>query len=409
MTGRLRSLLTPEFLRIVWVSFAAVAAGFFLFPAAPFRLRGLGAPPAAAGWFLGGLTYGSAVAAAWTGGLSDVFGRRRVLASAGALLAALAIVYAFVPDWRVLVAFSIPHGVVWSALLTACNSEVVRTVPEARRAEGIAYYGLAGNLAIAVAPAAGIWLLDRSWPALCALIALLDLAVALLALRLSPDPPVAPGWLARLAPHRAIDFRTLRVAAALLLASFGYGGLTSFAALLAEERGIAPKGIFFTAFAGTVVCVRPFVAPWLDRRGPRRALPAAFLVVTAGLAVAGLPTAAWHLVAAAVVYGAGFSLLGPAFMTWTIDNVDGQRRGAAFGALLAAFDLGIGSGSIVMGTLVERLGFAGGFGVAALVSLAAWPYLLWAERRSGFSRRQARHGESGAAEDALEPLDPQLG
>ena len=35
----------------------------------------------------------------------------------------------------------------------------------------------------------------------------------------------------------------------LFLVSFGYGGITSFAALFAERSGVAPKGIFFTVFA----------------------------------------------------------------------------------------------------------------------------------------------------------------
>jgi MFS family permease len=379
-----RPLFTSSFLRIWWVSFSGATAGFLLFPSAPFRLRDLAAPPEAVGWFLGGLTYGSALAAAWTGALADLVGRRRMLLGAGALLAALAASYAWVADWRLLVLLSLPNGVVWSALLTSGNSEMLRIVPPERRAEGIAYYGLATNLAIALAPATGIWLLERSWPALCATIAALWAGVALLAARLEPDLPVAADVWARLAPQRAIDFRTLRVAGALLLGSFGYGGVTSFVALFAEERGIAPKGIFFTAFAVTIFALRPAIAPLIDRWGPRRALPVGLVVVALGLAATALPRARWELVCAAVIYGFGFSILGPAFTAWSIDNVDPGRRGAAFGALLAAFDLGIGSGSLLMGTLVARAGFPAAFLVSAALALGAWPYLLWAEKRSGF-------------------------
>jgi predicted MFS family arabinose efflux permease len=84
------------------------------------------------------------------------------------------------------------------------------------------------------------------------------------------------------------------------------------------------------------------------------------------------------------VFGAGFSLLGPAFTSWTVENVDPERRGAAFGALLAAFDLGIGLGSFAFGIVVTRFGWSTAFLGAALLALLAWPYLLWAERRSGF-------------------------
>src|SRR5262245_59236843 len=187
MSARVRSLFTPEFLRLWVISLAASGAGFQIFPTAPFRLRELGAPPEAVGWFLGGLTFGSASAAAWTGALADVLGRRRLLIGAGLLLALCAAAYAVIPSWPLLVALAVPHGVVWSSLLVSANSELMRVVPAERRAEGIAYYGLATNLSIAVAPALGFFLLERGWGSLCASLVVLDLAVAALALALGPD------------------------------------------------------------------------------------------------------------------------------------------------------------------------------------------------------------------------------
>lgn len=404
MAPRFLNLFTPAFLRVCGVSFAAFGAGFFLFPTAPFRLRELGAPPEAAGWFLGGLTYGSALAAAWTGAIGDVLGRRRVMTTAGLLMALLAAIYWAIDDWRWLVAFAVPHGVVWSSLLTATNSELFRVLPEDRRAEGFAYYAMTPNLAIAIAPPLGLALIQRSWPALCATIAGLNLLVAWTASRLDADGPVADGWRRELEPRRAIDWRTLRVGGALFLGSFGYGGVTSFAALQAESQGITPKGIFFTAFGVTILCSRPFVGPWLDRFGSRRALPFSFVTVTLGLAAAGWPSERWQVILVAILYGLGFAALGPAFMAWTADNIGAARRGAGFGALLAAFDLGIGSGSIALGPIVERWGYGAGFSVSAGLALLAWPYLLWAERRSGFLRTRAADGH-----EPIEAPDPQLG
>ena len=384
MPARIRALFTPAFLRIWWVSFSATGAGFLLFPAAPFRLRALGAPPEAAGWFLGFLTYGSAFAATWTGALGDVLGRRRVLVAAGLVLATFGAAYAFVHDWRWLVALAVPHGVVWSGLLTSANSAALHAIPAQRRAEGIGWFAVAGTIAVATAPAAGLWMLERSWPALCTAIVVLDLGVAAFALRLAPDPPPPPDLWRHLAPHRAVDWRTLRVAVAMLLSSFGYGGLTSFVALFAEARGIAPKGVFFTAFAATLLVSRPFLSPLVDRRGPRRAIPIALCVVALGLALAALPRTRLEMIGVGVVYGLGFAVLGPAFTAWIADNVEAARRGAAFGALLAAFDLGIGTGSLALGAVVEHAGFEAAFFLSAGLALLSWPYLLWAERRAGF-------------------------
>ena len=61
-------------------------------------------------------------------------------------------------------------------------------------------------------------------------------------------------------------------------------------------------------------------------------------------------------------------------------NVTPERRGAAFGAILAAFDSGIGVGSTSMGWIIQHYGFRSAFGVAAAISALALPYFLFAER-----------------------------
>jgi dipeptide/tripeptide permease len=61
--------------------------------------------------------------------------------------------------------------------------------------------------------------------------------------------------------------------------------------------------------------------------------------------------------------------------------VSPARRGAAFGAILFAFDTGVGSGSISAGWLIEHHGFRAAFGTAAVLAALAAPYFLFTERR----------------------------
>jgi predicted MFS family arabinose efflux permease len=65
-------------------------------------------------------------------------------------------------------------------------------------------------------------------------------------------------------------------------------------------------------------------------------------------------------------------------------HVAASRRGAAFGAMLAAFDAGIGVGSSAMGWLTHAHGFRAGFLAAAVIAAMALPWFLFAERRLGF-------------------------
>ena len=62
-------------------------------------------------------------------------------------------------------------------------------------------------------------------------------------------------------------------------------------------------------------------------------------------------------------------------------RVEERRRAAAFGSILAAFDTGIGTGSMAIGWMIGRFGFEFGFGVAAALAALALPYFLFVERR----------------------------
>jgi MFS family permease len=382
MSAGREPIFTPRFLGLCLLSFTAAAGAFALLPAVPFRIRALGGGTATSGFFLGALTYASAFSAPWTGALGDRVGRRRLLRAAGVVIAALAVAYALIPVWWVLVLLAVPHGVLWSGLLTSASAYVADVVPATRRAEAIAYHGMSTTLAIALAPAAGFWLAERDWRFLCGALVVANLAIAIGAGALPGAPPPAPaGPAVPFFSHRTVAWEVVAVGGTLFLVALGYGGLTSFSSQYAVARGIAPKEIYFTSFAWTIVLARPLVGPRVDRFGARRSLPFAILLAAAGLAALPLSASRGGMIAVGMLFGAGFSFFYPAFAALVLDRTPPERRGAAFGAMLAAFDTGIGTGSIVAGPLVASFGYGVAFGGAALAALAAWPFLRWAEPR----------------------------
>ena len=88
-------------------------------------------------------------------------------------------------------------------------------------------------------------------------------------------------------------------------------------------------------------------------------------------------------------------------------HVDPARRGAAFGSILAAFDTGIGTGSVVIGCIVQHYGYQPAYAAAALLAALALPYFLTVEpgccrptRRcmpSGLHRLNQYHLPGGAS------------
>ena len=371
-------LFTPYFFVMCGFTFTVFLSAFQLLPTAPFHILDLGGSTFASGLFLGFLTYSSAFSAPITGALADRIGQRRVLIVSSVALAAFSIGYAAIPSYRVMLVLVIIHGVFWSGLLSASASYMTDLLPQSRRAEGIAYWGLSSVAAMAVAPTVGLWIYKRGWMWLCIAGAALNLVMAAIAWNLKAhqypngERPARRGGL--------LEWRVLIVSISLFMYSFGYGGITSFTALYADANGVSPKSIYLTAMAIVILVTRPLAGRLGDRWGYKRVFIPCLVLISLGMALLAVGGSRPLMIASAVVFGIGFGTAYPVYVGYVMQGVDAERRGAAFGAILAAFDTGIGTGSTSMGWLIQKFGFATAFGVAAALSALALPYFLAADR-----------------------------
>jgi MFS family permease len=372
-----RPLFTPRFFVMCGFSFTVFISAFQLFPTAPFHIRDLGGSTFQAGLFLGLLTYASAFSAPFTGAFADRIGHRRVLQVGSVAIAGFSVAYAFAPSPAVMLALVVPHGIFWSGLMVASGAYVTALVPEERRAEGIGYWGLSTVLAIALAPNIGFLIYRRGWVLLCVVMLLLNVIMAVIAWSLEEmHRPADPS------EHRfSLEWRVLFVSFCVFLYSFGYGGVTSFSALYAESASISPRAIYLTSVAAAILLSRPLAARLGDRFGYRRVFLPSMIVATVGLAIlAALPPSRAAMITSGAVFGVGYGTAWPVFMAYMLGRIDPNRRGAAYGAMIAALDTGIGTGSTALGWLIQRYGYATAFGFAAALSALAVPYFLVADR-----------------------------
>jgi predicted MFS family arabinose efflux permease len=242
----------------------------------------------------------------------------------------------------------------------------------------------------------GFWVYRHGWAALCFEMAGLNLLMAIIAWALPDDRLEAARldesahadlpWPSSIGDfvREHVEWRVFRLSVTTALVSFGYGALTSFSALFADELGISPRSLFLSVMAVAVILGRLTVGRGLDSIGPRRVLLPCLLVPSLGLFVFSAASGRWTFALAALIFGAGFGLMQPSFTSYVLAHVAANRRGAAFGAMLAAFDTGIGSGASLFGVLTHNFGFRAAFAGAGLLAAFGLPYFLQAERRLGF-------------------------
>jgi MFS family permease len=372
-------LFTKRFFGLWFFAFITFFAAFQLLPAVPFRIMAIGGTKAQAGWFLSVYAFASAFSAPLMGNLADHVGRKRMLMTASLLFIAFSLLYGVIRVVPLLLVIAIIHGSLWSGLIASASAIMSDFIPETRRNEGLAYWGLASTAAIALAPAAGLTIYEHfGWVALCSELAVLSLLTFTWASQL----PVTHETIATAHSLReAWDITTIRPALSLSVICFGYGGVTSYVAILSRERGIRPESLFFTIFALSIVVVRVFTSRLGDRLGPKTMLYPSYASIPISFAILSFATRPWQLVLSATLFGIGMGGAYPAFANFLLMNTDPKRRARTFGSIVMAFDTGIAVGSLSIGAIGQRYSLGTAFAVAAALSCLAIPIFMAASRQ----------------------------
>lgn len=373
-------LFTPRFFSLWLFQFGTFFSAFQLLPVIPLRIIELGGSKAAAGTFLAVYTFASAFAAPVMGTIADSVGRKRMLVLASILFVVFSLAYGVVPWLPAVLVIAVIHGAIWSSILSAASALMTDYIPASRRTEGLGYWGLAPTAAIAIAPAVGMHVHHFGWFALCAEIAALSAIMALWAWRM-PSTPHQRDRVAIPEVKKLWDWRVLRTALSFSVVSFGYGGITSYVAILSRERGIHPESLFFTVFSIAVLIVRVITGPIADRRDPRQLLYPAFAAMPFAFGLLSIAKTHAQLIGAAILFGIGLGASFPAFMTFVVSNTAEEHRARTFGSVILAFDTGIGLGSICIGAIASRWSLGTAFAIAAGLSCLAIPIFIATSRQ----------------------------
>jgi len=94
------------------------------------------------------------------GFIADYYGRRKIIVFTAFYSVIFPLLYAFVQDWRILVALSI-MGVLGTVSAPASQAIVVDSLPPAKRTTGIASLQVISSLPLIIAPVIGGWLIQN--------------------------------------------------------------------------------------------------------------------------------------------------------------------------------------------------------------------------------------------------------
>ena len=390
-------LWNGNYCKVMAANFLLFFAFYVLTPLLPLYLsEHFGATKDVIGLVLSGYTITALLCRPFSGYVVDTFPRKTVLM---VCFTAFAIFFAGYLAASTLLLFTIIrtlHGGPFGALTVANSTVAIDVLPSSRRTEGIGYYGLSNNLAMAIAPTVGIFIYRYTHSfELLFWIALL-VAIAGLTVDATVDVKSRTSYLEprKMSLDRFFLVRGWLLGVNMVAFGFCFGVLSNYLAIYGKEvMGITGgTGTYFMLCSVGLIFSRLQGAKALRQGRVTHNAAEGMVISLVGYTLFILgPTLNFSLLtshfslftyyASALLIGLGNGHMWPAFQNMTVSVGTNRQRGTANSTILVSWDAGMGLGILVGGVVAEHFGYAAAFWTVAAVNAAGVLTFFTATRR----------------------------
>jgi MFS family permease len=334
-------------------------SNFFIFlgfqmtlPTIPLFVEKLGGNDQLIGVVVGLFTFSALLIRPMAGHALETKGRRFVYLIGLAIFVLSVGSFGIAASLYFLFVLRIVQGVGWGFSTTASGTIATDLIPAKRRGEGMGYYGLFGNIALAIGPSLGLTLVGfLPFSQLFMICASFGLIALILSSRIKFRKTSPPPVMMQKKKWDLYEKSALPPSFLMFFITVTFGGIASFLPLYATQKGIQGLQWYFLFYALALMLTRTFAGKIYDKKGHRAVFPmGAILIVIAMVLLAWLPNSL-ILYIAAIFYGLGFGSVQPALQAWSVQNTSTNRKGMATATFFSFFDLGIGIGAIVFGQI----------------------------------------------------------
>ena len=383
-------LWNRNYIKVMTANFSLFFAFYLLTPLLPLYLHEtFGATKDVIGLVLSGYTITALLFRPFSGYFVDSFPRKQVLM---VCFAAFAIFFAGYLAAGTLLLFTIVrtlHGGPFGALTVANSTVAIDVLPSSRRNEGIGYYGLSNNLAMAIAPTFAIYTYAQTHN--FQLLFWLALAIATFGWIVDATVELKPRNAQLLKPNSKLSLDRFFLARGWLLGlnmvffGFCFGVMSNYLAIYGKQV------LGMTGGTGTwfMLCS---IGLMLSRIQGGKALRQGRLTHNASegmvISLVGytlfilLPTLGGSQLftlhyslftyigyySSAILIGLGNGHMWPAFQNMMISMAHHNERGTANSTILISWDVGMGLGILAGGAIAEHYGYNAAFWTVAVAN-----------------------------------------
>lgn len=362
----MEKLWNANYVKVMTANFSLFFAFYLLTPLLPLYLsETFGATKDVIGLVLSGYTVTALLFRPFSGYFVDTFPRKKVLM---VCFAAFSIFFAGYLAAGTLLMFALVrtlHGGPFGALTVANSTVAIDVLPSSRRNEGVGYYGLSNNLAMAIAPTFAIYIYAEThnfellfWMAL--IIAtfgwMVDATVRLKPTTVTQEPK-------RISLDRFFLARGWMLGFNMIFFGFCFGVLSNYLAIYGKQvLGMTGgTGTWFLLCSIGLMMSRLQGSKALRQGKLTQNATEGMLLSLAGYTIfVACPDMVGYY-GSAILIGLGNGHLWPAFQNMIISMAHHNERGTANSTILISWDVGVGIGIIAGGAIAEHLGYATAF------------------------------------------------
>ncbi|WP_270611630.1 MFS transporter [Bacteroides intestinalis] len=379
-------LVTPSYCFILAANFLLYFGFWLLIPVLPFYLSEVfSTGNSTIGIILSCYTVAALCIRPFSGYFLDSFARKPLYLMAYFIFMTMFAGYIIAGSLTLFILFRIIQGVSFGMVTVGGNTVVIDIMPSSRRGEGLGYYGLSNNIAMAVGPMSGLFLHDAGMSFTTIFCCSLGSCMAgFVCASLVKTPYKPPVRREPISLDRFILLKGIPAGISLLLLSIPYGMTTNYVAMYAKQIGInATTGFFFTFMAIGMAISRIFSGKIVDRGKITQVISAGLYLVVFSffLLSACVYLISWNnmlctivFFAVALLLGVGFGIMFPAYNTLFVNLAPNSQRGTATSTYLTSWDVGIGIGMLAGGYIAEVSTFDKAYLFGACLTIVSMLY-----------------------------------
>lgn len=277
--------------------------------------------------------------------------------------------YLFAATVVLLVLVRFVHGITWGLTTVTGNTIAIDVIPSSRRGEGVGYFGLTLNIAMAIAPIVGTILYEH-WGFAALIYGCLSSSAlgVIIASRIKPVPrPVQVH--VPISLDRFILIKGIPAGISFIFCAFPYGMLVSYVVLYGKEIAISMPTLFFVFLALGIGTSRLISGRLVDRGYMHPLIGGAMIALAFSLVLLSTVHEVVIFDLSAYLIGIAYGTMVPAFQYLVVALAPASMRGTANSTYLVSFDIGVSLGMLFGGFMASAYSLSAAYllGAASVV------------------------------------------